>query len=164
MVEMLLGLVAGVPDDGFLEAPGHRVVRNLPDVHADDPLERVQHGAGAQPLDGIRPVRAVAEVDGIVITIGKTEPEQQPSRGVHAERIHQLLAQQPHRRGAQDHDPLIVQPDHPLVGAEIHQLGQVQICGTRRRGGRRALHDVLIVGRAGDDTLPACPGVHACST
>ena len=46
-----------------------------------------------------------------------------------AERVDELLAQQAHRRRAQDDDALLVQPDDALIRPEIEQLGEVEALG-----------------------------------
>lgn len=92
------------------------------DLRPDDSFERVQHGAGSKSFDRAGPVRAVAQTHGVVIAIGKSESEEQATGGVGSERVDEFLAQQPHRRGAQDDDALFVEPDDALVGAEIEEL------------------------------------------
>ena len=43
------------------------------------------------------------------------------------ERVDELLAQQPHRRRAQNHHALIVKPDDAFFRPEIQQLGELQL-------------------------------------
>ena len=47
--------------------------------------------------------------------------------GLAAERIDQLLAEEPHCRCTENDDALLVQADDPLVGMKIEQFGQVEI-------------------------------------
>ena len=123
MVHVLLCLVRVVPHQLALELSAALV--EAPDLDPHDALERVQHGAGAQAVGGRRPGRTLAQVHRVVVAVGEPEAQQQAPRHVDAERVDQLLAQQAHRRRAQDHDALVVQPDHPEIGAEVEQLGQL---------------------------------------
>jgi hypothetical protein len=62
-----------------------------------------------------------------VVPVRKSEPQEQAARRSGAERIDQLFPEQAHRRGAQDHDTLIVEADDALIWAEIEQLREVQL-------------------------------------
>ena len=68
-------------------------------------------------------MHAMTQADGIVIAVGKPEAHQQASRGIGAERLDELLAQQTQRRSAQNHHALLVETNDPFVGPEIQQLG-----------------------------------------
>ena len=70
MVHVLLGHVRVVPDDFLLEPSGRGVVLDPGDLRADDAFESVQHRAGSNALDRIGPVRALAEVDRVVVSVG----------------------------------------------------------------------------------------------
>ena len=91
-------------------------------------------------------MRSLAQVDGVVVAVGEAESEQQSPGRLEPERVDQLLAQQSHRRRAQDHDALLVQPDNALVRTKIQQFCEVQV---RRIGDavatRLRLHDTAIV-------------------
>src|SRR5437879_660233 len=108
---MLLGFVRVVPRDLFLEAAGGFVVVDADHLCADDSLERMEHRAGAQTLFGTGPIRSVAQAHGVVVSVSKSESKQQSSRRLESERVDELLSQQPHGRGAQDHNTLFVQAD-----------------------------------------------------
>jgi len=56
----------------FFETPSLRVVVDTPHLRTHDPFEGMEHRSGMKTFDGAAPVRARAEVDGIVITIGET--------------------------------------------------------------------------------------------
>ena len=126
MVDVLLGFVGVVPDDVLFESAGGLVVLDAADLRAHDAFERVQHRAGAQAVERRAPLRSRAQVDGVVVAVRKAEAQQQPPCGRDAEGVDELLAQQAHRRRAEDHDPLLVQPDDALIRPEVEQLGEVQ--------------------------------------
>ena len=119
---------------------GRFIVLDPDHVRVDNPLQRMQHGAGTKPGFGTGPIRAVAQADGVVIPVGESESQQQSSRGVEPERVDKLLAQQPHRGSAQDHHTLFVQPDDALVRTEVQQLREMERLGRRRNGARLSLH------------------------
>ena len=89
------------------------------DLRSDNTFERVQNRTGAKALEGVAPMKSFTQVDGIVVAIGIPEPHQQPTGDVPAKCIDQLLAQQPHRRRAQNHHALLMQPDDAEIGAKI---------------------------------------------
>ncbi|MGC4084976.1 MAG: hypothetical protein QM736_23385 [Vicinamibacterales bacterium] len=126
-MQMLLGLVRVVPDHLRFEAQRVGIVIDAADLDLDDPLEGVEGGAGPQPFHRIRPVRSLAKIHCIVISVREPEAEQQPPRGIEPERVDELLTQESHGRGAQDHDALFVKADDPLIRPEVEQLCQVQV-------------------------------------
>lgn len=121
----LLGLVRVVPGDLLLEPAGGLVVLDAADLRAHDAFERVQHRPGAQAVERRAPLRSRAQVDGVVVTVGEAEAQQQPPCRLGADRVDEFLAQQAHRRSAEDHDPLLVQSDDALIRPEVEQLGEV---------------------------------------
>ena len=120
-----------VPAHFFFEAAGFFVVLGPPDIRPDDAFEGVEHGAGAEALRRAGPVRARPQVDRVVVAIREPESKQDAARGLDAERVDELLAHQPHRRGAEDHDALLVQADDALIRAKIEQFREMQ-AGARR--------------------------------
>ena len=94
----------------------------------------MQHDAGPQPVERSRPVRAVAQADGVVIPVGVAEPQQQAPRRLESQRVDELLAQQAHRRRAEDDDALLVQPDDALIGPKVQELGQIVVLECGRSG------------------------------
>ena len=72
------------------------------------PSSRCEHCAGANALDWIGPVRSLAEVDRVMVSIGIAESNRHASRRVESNGIDQLFAQQSHRCRTQDDDPLVV--------------------------------------------------------
>ena len=125
-MQMLLGLVRVVPDHLLFKAACGFVVFDPDHVGANDPLERMQHGAGAKPLFGAGPCRSVAQTHGIVIAVSETESKQQSSRCLESERVDELFAEQPHGCRAQDDDALFVQPDNALIGTKIQELREME--------------------------------------
>ena len=55
---------------------GRFIVLDSDHVRVDNPLQRMQHVAGTKPVFGVRPIRAVAQTDGVVIPIGESESQQ----------------------------------------------------------------------------------------
>lgn len=125
-MQVLLRLVRIVPDDLLLEASGRGVMIDPAHVDADDAFERVEHGAGAQTVERILPVRARPQVHGVMVSVGKPESQEQPPGGLESEGINQFLPKQAHGGRAEDHDALVVQPDDTLIGPEIEQFREVQ--------------------------------------
>jgi hypothetical protein len=89
---------------------------------------------GAQPVERRRPLRSLAQADGVVVAVGVTEAQHQPPGGLQAHRVDELFLQQPHGRRAQDYHPLLVQADHPLVGAQIEHRREIQVLERHRLG------------------------------
>jgi hypothetical protein len=140
VVYVLLRHVRVVPAHLFLESPRRRIVFDLEDLGANDPFEPVKHGSGANPLERSRPLGSVAKTHRIVVAVGVSESHHQASRRLEAQRFNELLAQQSHGGCAQDDHPLLVESDDPLIGAEIEDLGEVEVLPMRRCGIRRLLH------------------------
>lgn len=83
--------------------------------------------AGAEPVDGVRPLRPLAKADGVVITVRVSEPQHDPARNLGADRVDEFLADETHGRRAQDHDALFVQPDDAQIGSEIQHLSNLEL-------------------------------------
>jgi hypothetical protein len=66
-----------------------------------------------------------------VVAVGESEPKEDAARRLEPQGVDELLAHQAHRGGAQDDDPLLVRPDDALIGAEVEQLGEMQIVARR---------------------------------
>ena len=122
---MLLGLVRVVPRELRVDTA---VVAALEAdrVRTHDALQRVQDRARAETLERVAPLEPLAEIDGIVVAVGVPEPHQQAPGDVAPEGVDQLLAQQPHRRRAENHHALLVQPDDAEVRTEVQEFGQLQ--------------------------------------
>jgi hypothetical protein len=131
VVNVLLGLVRVVPAHPLLEPPAVLIVLDAANVDANDPLECVQCRTGTKAIDRRTPVGACAQIDRVVVAVGKAESQQYAARRFDAERVDELLAHETHRRRAEDHHALLVQPDDPLIGAKIQQLGQVKLAAVR---------------------------------
>ena len=129
-----------MPDHLLFEAARGFVVFDPDHVGANDPLERMQHGAGAKPLFGAGPCRSVAQTHGIVIAVSETESKQQSSRRLESERVDELFAEQPHGCRAQDDDALFVQPDNALIGTKIQELREMERLDVGPNGARLFLH------------------------
>ena len=96
------------------------------------PSERMEHRACTEAVDRAAPIRACAQIDGVVVAVGEAEPKQDAPRGLQSERVDELLAHQAHRGRAQDDDSLLVQADDALIRPEIEQFGEVQRVAARR--------------------------------
>ena len=76
----------------------------------------MQNRARAEPLQRVAPLEPLAEIDRVVVAVGIPESHEQPPGDVATEGVDQLLAQQPHRRRAENHDALLVQSDDTEIG------------------------------------------------
>jgi hypothetical protein len=140
VVKVLLGFVRVAPHGFFLEPAGRFIVLDADHVRADNPLEGMQHGAGAKPIFGTGPVRSVAQAHSIVIPVRKPESEQQSPRRCEPERVDELFAEQAHGCRAQNDDALLVQPDDALIGTKVQQLREMERLDRRLNGARLGLH------------------------
>ena len=127
MMDMLLGNIRVVPDDFFFEPAGRGIMVDLDDLGSNDAFEPGQRDDGTQPFDRIGPFGAVAQAHGVVIPIRITKSEKQPACRLEAQRVNELLAEQAHRSGAEDHDALFVQTNDPLIWPKIQQFRQIQV-------------------------------------
>jgi hypothetical protein len=96
------------------------------DLHSNDALQCLEHCTRPKPIQWIGPFRPFAQVHRIVVSVGEPESNRKPSGCVEAQRVDQLFAEESHRGRTQDDDPLIVQPDNPLVRTEIEQFCDVE--------------------------------------
>ena len=101
------------------------VMFQLNDLGAHDPFEPVQHDAGPQPFERIRPLRPVAQAHGVVVAIGVAKPQEQAPAVSKPERVDELLPQQPHGGGAEKDDALLVQTDDALIRPKIEELREM---------------------------------------
>jgi hypothetical protein len=141
MMDVLFRFVRVMPDDFLLESAAVGIVLEPDNLRSHDALEGVEQRSCTHTFERIGPVRTFPKADGVVIAVSKAETQQQPSCGLDAQRVHQLLAQQAHCRRTQDHDPLLVQSNDALVGAKVEQLCKVQLRNLRQRLGT-TLHSV----------------------
>jgi len=138
-MQMLLRRVGVVPDDFHVEA-ARLVPLQAHDLNAGDALERVEDGSFVQSFYGVRPLGPLSHVDSVVVAVGVAEPQHNPARNITAERVDQLLLHEPHRRGAQDDDTLIVQADDAEIRPEVEQFGELEVSDVLRlHGGMTAL-------------------------
>jgi hypothetical protein len=126
MVDVLLGFIRIVPLDDGLESPCLRIEFHRCEIRSHDAFERVDNCARPQTVDWIGPRSAIAEADRVVVSVGETEPHQEPAGRLGTERVDQLLSQQAHRGGAEDDHPLLVKPDHAFIRPKVEQLGELQ--------------------------------------
>ena len=96
------------------------------DLHSNNALQCLEHCTRPKPIQGIGPFRPFAQVHRIVVSVGEPESNGKPSGRVEAQRVDQLFPEESHRGRTQDDDPLIVQPDNPLVRTEIEQFCEVE--------------------------------------
>lgn len=92
----------------------------------------MEHCARTKTVRGTCPIRACPQIDRVVISVGEPKPKEDAAGGVQPQRIDQLLAHEAHRRRAEDDDALLVQPNHPLIGPKVEQLGEVEAGALRR--------------------------------
>ena len=85
VVHVLFGDIGVVPQHFLVEPAGIRVMLQLDDLGANDPLEPVQDDAGPQSVKTIRPVRSVAQAHGVVIAVRIAKPQEQSPGGLDAE-------------------------------------------------------------------------------
>ena len=147
-MHVLLGDVRVMPHHLFLEPPCRGVIVGLAHVNPYDAFERLQHRAGTNTLERIGPLRSLSQIHCIVISVGESESQCQSFGRLDSQRIDQLLAKQAHRRGAENHDALFVQPNDALIRPKIEQFSQMQVLLFRRRvaTGLR-FHDTSILRR-----------------
>ena len=126
-MDVLLGLVRVMPAHLLLESSALFVVVDALNLGPDDAFLGMEHRAGPKAIDRATPIRARAQVDGIVVAVREPEPEQDAPRRLEPERVDELLAHQAHRGRAQDDDALFVQSNDALIGSEIEQFGEMQI-------------------------------------
>ena len=98
VLEMLFGLVRVKPRQLGVEGAAVGVELEPVEIGLHDALEGVDGRSGADVLERIGPVELIAQVDGVVIAVGEPEAEQEAPGAVDSEGLHQLLAEQPHRR------------------------------------------------------------------
>ena len=125
-MQVLLGDVGVVPLNVLLESAGRRIVLDPDDLSAHDPFQPMEDSAGTKPFERIHPSGSVAQADSVVIPVRKAEPEHKTPRGLDAQCVNQLFAQQPHGRGTENDDALLVQPDDALIRTEIEHLGEIE--------------------------------------
>ena len=148
-MHVLLGNIRVMPHHVFLEPPCRGVIVGLAHVNPYDAFERLQHRAGTNTLERIGPLRSLSQIHCIVISVGESESQCQSFGRLDSQRIDQLLAKQAHRRGAENHDALFVQPNDALIRPKIEQFSQMQVLLFRRRvaTGLR-FHDTSILRRS----------------
>ena len=130
VMDVLLGLVGIVPRTSASKRPvsslySTRRSRSARCLPACGPSRRY-----ASPSTG-SPIRALPQIDGVVVTVREPEPHQEAPSRLEPERVDQFLSHQAHRGGAEDDDALLVEPDDALVGPEIEQFGELQIVAVR---------------------------------
>ena len=95
MVHVLLGYIGVVPEHFLLEMPCGGLVIQPANVRANDPFEGLKHRTRPNSVQGIGPRRPLAQVHGIVISVGKPESNRYPFGGLEAESIDQLFRSSP---------------------------------------------------------------------
>ena len=127
---MLLGDVRVVTFLVRFEATGLCIVFDGGEIDTYDALQRVHDCSCTKGLDGVDDSRgSVAQAHGVVIAIGESEAEHQATSRLDAECVDKLFSQQPHRRRAQDHDALLMEPDNALVRPKVEQFGELKRFG-----------------------------------
>jgi hypothetical protein len=87
----------------------------------------VKHRTGPNSLYWVSPFRSLAQVHRVVIPVSEPEPNRNASGGFDSQGIDELFPHKPHGRRAENDDTLLVQPDDPLIWAEIEQFCEVQV-------------------------------------
>ena len=103
--EVLLGLV-GLAPDRLGEGPRLDALALVNRLEGDQALQPMQATARAPPLVDARPRQRMLQGLGRAPAVGIAKPRDDASRRVEAERLDQLLAQQPERDGVEQHRSL----------------------------------------------------------
>jgi hypothetical protein len=74
-------------------------------------------------------VEELLEGVGVTVPVGVAEAREEPARGPEAQRLDELAAEDSQDVGIVEQHPLIVERDDPVAGAEIEQLGHLQLAG-----------------------------------
>ena len=138
MLQVLLGLEGEPPQRLGVEAVRPRVIRQAHEVRVHEALDAMEHGPQPHPVERVGPLDLRPQVDGVVVTVGESEPDQEPAGGLDADRRDELAPEHTERHGADQEDALFVKPDYALVGPELEQVRQPEVevgphCSTRRR-------------------------------
>ena len=95
-----------------------------------------------------------------MVPVGVAKPQEQAPCCFEAERVDEFLAQQPHGRGAEQDDALLVQADDALIRPKIEQLRQMMGLDTALLRvpltvfvPRKAFRPILSAGRPLEDTI-----------
>ena len=124
---MLLGDVRVVIFLVRFEVAGLCIEFDGDEIGPYDALERVHDCSCTKRLDGVSDRRgSAAQAHGVVIAIGESETQHQATSRLDAECVDQLLSHQSHRRRAQDHHALVMEPDNALVRAKVEQFGELK--------------------------------------
>ena len=145
MVDVLFGRVGIVPQHFLLESTGSGIVFDLGDFGPDNSLKPVKYGPRPEAFQWCGPIRSSAQTHRIVVPVRVPKPQHQASRRLQTQRVNKLLAQETHGGSAQDDDALLVEPDDPVIRAEIEQRGEVEVLDIHRLGVRQSLHISLWV-------------------
>jgi hypothetical protein len=121
VVYVLFGRVGIVPEHFLFESAGSGIVFDLGDFGPNDPFKPVKYGTCLEAFQGGCPFRAFAQAHGIVVPVCVPEPQHQASRRLESQRVNEFLAQKTHCGSAQNNDALLMEPDDPLIRAEIEQ-------------------------------------------
>ena len=127
MVDVLFGDVRVVKGQFLFEAARCGIKLHGENFAADNAFEPMQCDAGAEPIKRVRPRRAFAQADGVVIAVGVTKPQHHATGDLGTHGIDQLLPDQAHGHRAQNHHPLLVESDNPQVGSEVQHLSKLEV-------------------------------------
>jgi hypothetical protein len=106
---------------------GSGVVFNLDNVGSHDAYKPVKHRACSYAVGHALPFGPVAQADSVMVPVRVPEPKHQAPGRFRPQRINELLAQQAHRRRAQDDDSLLVQADNTEIRPKIKQFGGIEV-------------------------------------
>jgi hypothetical protein len=121
-----------VPEHFLVEVSRRGVVIKPANLGTNDAFEGLKHRTIPNSVHWTRPLRPLAQVHRIVISVGEPESNRDPSGSLKAQRIDQLFAEEAHGRRAQNDDSLLVQSDNPLIGPKVEQFCEVQVPALRR--------------------------------
>jgi hypothetical protein len=125
VVYVLFGRVGIVPEHFLLESTGSGVMFDLGDFGPDNAFKPVKYCTYPEAFQWGCPFRSIAQAHRIVIPVCVPEPQHEASRGLKSQRVNEFLPQKTHCGSAQNDDALLMEPDDPLIRAEIEQRGEV---------------------------------------
>ena len=131
-----------LPQEFAVEATARAVELELDRRDVDDALERVQLRAGHEGVEVAAVLGARARELGVAQPRCVAHARQQAARALHAERVDQLLAQQRLRLGVDEQHAVLVEPDLPGLGTEVH--ARAQVVARRARNAVEFAHDLAV--------------------
>ena len=127
MQEMLLGLVGGEQHRSRL---GQRILTSR--LRAEEPLKRVDVGAGAPPVFIARPLELLLHGRRHPPAVGKTELGEHRAGSRQAKVVDKILPKKPHGHGVDQECALSGKTDHASLGVQLQEFLVMQILDAHR--------------------------------